>query len=164
MITARVGVISGGSVQFNFNSYAKIKNGITYVGHTKLKIYFNDDSGAPLFTPNPNAKGWTLYCKALNSEILSDEGFPSLPLNTLKVTPRVLLSSFPGSTVINDPGFFLSDVSDGVWIVRNITVGEYHALEATVELDFSFATSGSLMYVASGYYYLDLQFLIIPNL
>jgi len=156
-ITMGVVVVSGGSVQFHFNSYQQIKDGISYPNFSKLKIYS--------VNLNPACKGWTLYCKS-NSLILSDDGVSTLPLDYVKVTPNLESSDFPGGTVIY-PGFVLSDIGDGNVIAESTTVGLYDAKKAMIVLDIAFATSPGfvgLIDVKSGYYYLDLEFKIVENL
>ncbi len=151
--TMGVVVVSGGTVQFQFNSYQKINDGINYLNYSRLKIYS--------INVDPACKGWKLYCKS-NSLVLSDDGFSSLSLSYVKVTPKFESSDFPGGTVVY-PGFILSDIGVGNVIAESTTVGLYNAKKAMIVLDIAFATSPGfvgLIDVKSGYYYLDLVFKI----
>jgi len=160
IVTRRVGVVTGGQIQFHFNSYTTITNGLTYLKYTKLRIYFDDIINlTPTF--NPNSKGWTLYCRAMNPDILSDDGSPPLALGNLKIVPSVFASATPGDEV--NAGFLLTDVGDGDWLARNIVVQSYYQTSMVIELDYFFASPAGLVGVAPGYYYLDLEFKIIPN-
>lgn len=161
IITKRVGVVTGGQIQFQFNSYTSVKNGIIYSKYTKLKIYFDDIAQQLPLILNPSSKGWTLYCRAMNPDILSDDGSPSLGLSTLKIVPSIFSSVTPGDAV--NGGFVLSNAGDGDWIARNLTVQSYYQTSMVIELDYYFASPAGLIGVAPGYYYLDLEFKIIEN-
>ncbi len=161
IVTRRVGVLTGGQIQFQFNSYNTIKNGIVYSKYTKLKIYF-DDIIDNVPTLNPNSKGWTLYCRAMNPVVLSDDGSPPLLLTNLKISPNIVSASAPGDEV--NASFLLTEAGNGDWIARNISVQSYRQTTMVIDLDYYFASPTGLIGVAPGYYYLDLEFKIIPNI
>ena len=152
--TMGVVVVSGGTVQFQFNSYQKIKDGISYPNYSRVKIYS--------INGNPACKGWTLYCKSTNSTILSDDGVSTLPLNYVKVTPHIESNDFPVYPTVY-PGFILSASDDK--IAESTSIGAlYDGKRAILVLDIAFATSSGLIDVKSGYYYVDLFFTIVENL
>jgi len=64
--TSRLRIESGSSVYFYFNSWDKIKNGITYDNWTKLSIYYDD-------TDIVDGK-WELTALAKTSYIVSETG------------------------------------------------------------------------------------------
>lgn len=147
-----VSVVTGGVVQFQFNSYQKIKNGIQYPSFTKLKVISID--------PDAACKGWTLYCKSTSGFVLCDDGVTTLPLSNLVIKPYLESSSFPGAPSVVDP-FTLSGAF--VKIADCTTSGLYNAKSAIIVLDFSFAYGTGLIGVKPEYYYLDLEFRIVKN-
>ncbi len=80
-ITARLTVLNGTNLVFNFNSLSKIEDGITYNSFTQLRIYFTDtlDNGSP------GSVGWELDVKASSDFLMADYGTFNLPLNYIRM-------------------------------------------------------------------------------
>ncbi len=66
---ARVDILTGGSVTFHFNSYAKISNGIEYTNWTNLKAYFVATNAGV-----PTAAQWRLTVRSNTANIVGDGG------------------------------------------------------------------------------------------
>lgn len=147
-----VSVVTGGVVQFQFNSYQKIKNGIQYPGFTKLKIISID--------PDVACNGWTLLCKSTSGTVLCDDGVTTLPLSNIVITPLFESSTFPGVTSVVTP---FVPTGTFVKIADCNGAGLYDAKSAIIVLDFSFASGTGLIGVKPEYYYLDLEFRIVKN-
>lgn len=163
--TKRVEVVKGSGVQFYFNSYTSIKNGLNYPEFTRLKISFDDIKGG---IPDPFSPGWTLYCRASSSEILSDDGVSHLDLSYLVI--KVNLSSFANQpSPIFESNFILSNSVTGNMIAKSQPgLRAYSGATAEILLDYSFAelpgTVNGLFDVKTGYYYVDLEFILVHNL
>lgn len=162
-VTKGVGVLSGGQVQFYFNSYNKVKEGIVYSGLTKLQVYFDDTIPAPTQplgtrVVNPASLGWNLSCKALSGNIMSDDGVTTLPLSELVISPH------SSSDYTVDGSFFLTDLMDGKVIVHSNPADlSFDRKFITIILGYSFASPGGLLDVKPGYFYIDLEFIVKEN-
>ncbi|RLD58135.1 MAG: hypothetical protein DRJ01_12960 [Bacteroidetes bacterium] len=78
--SARLQIITGGNVDFIFNSFKKYDSGIVYTDYTKLKIYYIDTDGAGVHQ-NTN---WQLDFKANSANIEGTSN--NLDLRTIELT------------------------------------------------------------------------------
>lgn len=83
-ITSKIRILRGSNVGFNFNSYNRIQNGITYNDFTQLQLYFNDTVAGGI--PNPTSQGWQLTVRALQPNISGSMTTSTLPLESIKIT------------------------------------------------------------------------------
>ncbi|HPW65594.1 MAG TPA: hypothetical protein PLS84_00780 [Salinivirgaceae bacterium] len=75
----KIRVLGGANVGFNFNTYNRIQNGITYNDFTKLELNSNG-------TPAPN--GWELTVRALQANIGGSMTTYFLPVESIKVKAK----------------------------------------------------------------------------
>lgn len=84
---AKITVLSGSSLNINFNSYDKIQSGITTPysnGWTRMRVLFqlrDITSGTPVYTD----LNWELCVRSSTAAIQHDGGGIGMPLNTIRV-------------------------------------------------------------------------------
>lgn len=159
-IVKRIGVVSGGQIEFAFNSYSKIESGISYPSITKLQIYFDDISSAPgdPRVVNVTSAGYTVLVKALSASIVSDDGVATLDLDEIRITPSFL------TPIDGDESHVVVLSAGGDWLVKNEgTPGGFDKYYSTISLQVDCAKPGGLMNKTAGYYYVDLEFSIVKN-
>ncbi len=76
--SARISVMHGSSIPFNFNSLDKIKNGIEVSTGTRFGISMADSTGHVL-------TGFVLYCRTFNNQAVIKGDSYSLPLNRIRI-------------------------------------------------------------------------------
>lgn len=100
--SARIVMLSGGNVNFNFNSIDDFKNGITLSNQTILGIHFCDCNSE--FGADPVAgssiSGWDLYFDTDDANIAGQNPANTLPLCMLEAeaTPRTFSMADPTIT------------------------------------------------------------------
>ena len=78
--SARIRVLYGSNIPFNFNSLDKIKNGIEIIGGTQIGISMADSSRV-----GHTLQGFILNFRSFNSQINLKGDVYSLPLNRIRV-------------------------------------------------------------------------------
>jgi len=145
--TSRLTIIKGGSVNFHFNSYTKLDNGIEtgYNNWTNLQVYFIDTTNAGAINAGAN---WELYIKARTAQIDGDGG-NSMPLD--KVEYQVTTSS--GTAISGWQQLTNSDL-------RIVSGGANPSNTENVYISYRVGASGTndLLNEDAGYYYVDLIF------
>ncbi|MBI9066916.1 MAG: hypothetical protein JEZ09_06465 [Salinivirgaceae bacterium] len=106
-ITSRITILQGSSVNFVFDSYSDIENGITYEDFTEIRIYFNDTTD--LGAPNPVSNGWELDVRANSATFEPDYGVTTLPLNTMQ------LRTYYYSTAYGPFDLGAADIEIAIW-------------------------------------------------
>ncbi len=84
--TVRIQIVGGANLLFNVNSYSKVKNGITYIDFTTIRVYYSDvnEDG----TPNTSSMGWELMVNAATELFMPDYGTVTMPLSVLKINSK----------------------------------------------------------------------------
>jgi hypothetical protein len=82
--SARLSVLYGSSIPFNFNSMDKIRNGIEITSGTRLGISMADSTGHVL-------TGFVLNCRAFNNQAVIKGDSYSLPLNRINIKAENLI-------------------------------------------------------------------------
>jgi hypothetical protein len=141
--TFRVGVQSGGSVQFKINSLYYYTNGITYTGWTTLKIYCDT-----LSIGYDNI--WKLEVKAMETEDSLQSNYPnrSLGLNNLTLDIVNLVEIDGGSATLISGDITLSNSYQT--LIKDGDAGTY-------EVDISY-TLGPTLGKPPAYYVTNLDF------
>ncbi len=150
--------VQGSIVQFIYTTWNNYTAGITLNTRTTLNFRFNIT----------HADGWELYLKASSNEILYDGPtevpvVPNIPLNSLTIN-AVLSCPGDGAPIIVSP-FPLSDTFQilasgkgdsyfGLWHNRK------YITNGTVILSY---TLPSMMDVHEGFYYVNLEFLLVET-
>ncbi len=78
--SARIRVLYGSNIPFNFNSLDKIKNGIEIIGGTQIGISMADSSRV-----GHTLQGFILNFRSFNSQINLKGDVYSLPLNRIRI-------------------------------------------------------------------------------
>ncbi len=146
--TSRLRIESGSSVYFYFNSWDKIKNGITYNAWTKLSIYYDD--------PSVVGGNWELTAKANTNTIVSETGIPA---NNLNLATIELVASGNASNMYQ-PLFPLSAID------TRLALGPETA-PATTSVQITYQCGVNDSYTLFGkktdYYYVDIILTLRPK-
>ncbi len=114
--TATITILAGGSVNFHFNSYKKINDGITVPysnGWTRLRTQYKvtDDMGNTIPT------NWTLSVRSATNQIVNDGTGTGLDLATVRIRAEGTDVNTTGWTQISSTDQVIADGS-----VSNATV------------------------------------------
>lgn len=105
--SARLVILKGGNISFNFNTIANYKNGISILGGTILGVEITEDGPAPVID------GWKLAFNATTNQIYGEDGVTFLDLTAIQCLATI-------SNDLNDPG---NAVSMGVKDLGNVAIG-----------------------------------------
>ena len=141
-ITSRITIQSGGSIQFPFNSYTKLANGMNYTNWTRLQIYYLDTLNDG--TLNGTSQ-WHLMVRA-NTGTIDGDGGNSLSLNKVEIEAT--------STAGNTAGkITLTNTDQAI-----ITDGPNNTNTATVTISYYVGETNALLGESPDYYFVDLIF------
>ncbi len=134
--------VSGGNVNFIFNSLSQYTNGITYPVETRIDITYHVEG----------SNGWRLYVWADSDPIPSD-GTATLPLSMLGLN----VESFTANDGIENPLFALGDYASRMVIVSG-PGGNTSQVDETLVISYSMGLVTGLMNRVEGFYYVNLHF------
>ncbi len=145
--TSRLRIDSGSSVYFYFNSWDKIKNGITYNTWTKLSIYYDD----------PADGEWELTAKANTNYIVSERG--NHPADDLELATIELEASGDASNTYQ-PLFPLSTID-----TRLASGAETSPATTLVQITYQCGVNDTytLWGKKTDYYYVDIILTLRPK-
>jgi len=157
--SARLSVLYGSSIPFNFNSLEKIKNGIEISTGTRFGISMSDSVGHILI-------GFVLNCRAFNNQpILKGDSY-SLPLNRISIKAENLIGLESGTS------YGYKDLTSD-WIplfsYTNLTWTDLSWLNNQLNISFQcgkLTESGenaSLMGEEPDYYNVEVEFELVPT-
>ena len=159
--SARLSLLNGGNIPFNFNSLEKIRNGIEIANGIKFGITMTDNN-----VPGFELQGFVLNFRAFNNQTNLQGDANTLPLNRIRVkaeSSRGLESghSYDYTDLTSDwlPLFTFTNVS---W--TNLNWADH---QIVISLDcgkpVSAGGNGSLMGEASDYYQVEIEFELVPT-
>ena len=137
--------VSGGVVQLIASSLSHYNGGVTLTNWSKVKIDY---------TAGMAGRAWQLAIMADDLFILSDDGNPDLPLNSLELIPI--------NVVFNEPE--TSCVASGVISLTNAEqvlvsgTAILNSFEITFGITYKLGTVTPLLNTKSGYYYTNLRY------
>lgn len=159
--SARLSVLSGGSIPFNFNSLDKIKNGIEIANGLTLGISMTDNN-----EPGHDLEGFVLQFRAFNYQTNIQGDAHTIPLNRI----RVKADNFKGLGSGHSYGYTnltadwlpLFSYSNIVW--QNLNWAD-NQLNVSFECGkpVSSGGNGSLMGESPDYYQVEIEFELIPT-
>lgn len=138
----RIKVTSGNNLEFNFNSYSKLKNGIQYDDFTTIKVSFSDVDEHGAYT----STGWRLSVNASSDDLIPDFGTRHLPLSIIemKFVHNSEVKQYPlakAVTIVDD--------------VHQNPTNDY-----TYKVSYSCGMNEELMNVTSDYFSTDIMFTV----
>jgi len=138
----RIKVTSGNNLEFNFNSYAKLKNGIQYDDFTTIKVSYSDVDENGDYT----STGWRLSVNALSDDLIPDFGTRHLSLDIIemKFVHDFDVKQFP-----------LSRAESIVDDVHQNPTNDY-----TYKVSYSCGINGEMMNVISDNFSTDIMFTV----
>lgn len=89
--SARISLLYGSSIPFNFNTLDKIKNGIEVTTGTRFGISMADSTGHVL-------TGFVLNCRAFNNQATIKGDSYSLPLNRIRIKAENVIGLETGTS------------------------------------------------------------------
>lgn len=135
--------VSGGVVQLIASSISHYNNGVYLTNWSKVKINYT-------FVGVLN---WQLRIKASDPNILSDDGNPDLPLNSIKLTPINIVNTSTTYTV--NPAYTLTNA--GQVFISGTGTNDF---ELTFGITYELGTVTPLLNTKNGYYYTNLEFIL----
>ena len=155
--TARISIITGSNVSFNFSTIAKIKTGYTLTDYTTLGI-----SLTSLYVPGHDLQGFELYFSSNGSPNLQGE-VHTIPLSKLSVSAVKLNGLVAGVSVsegyktltAGNVKLFSYTIAPAVWTLADDLVGQ------TDQLSISYQCS-PLLGEESDYFNVEIAFELWP--
>ncbi|MBU1717704.1 MAG: hypothetical protein KKA07_01395 [Bacteroidetes bacterium] len=162
VVSARM-YVSGGVVNFAFNSLQKYKSGITYTDYTMFNIIVKDANAV-------STCQWRLYAKGLDTEFKGDNGVSTLDL-ALKQYLFLVATAAAGPGIVGGPatptaGFFISDLDqDLVTAGFPNCIGDINCVPAanawnTISISYQFGVANPIFdeNETPDTYFLDIEF------
>jgi hypothetical protein len=146
--TARLTVLTGNQVVFNFNLLSKIENGIILNDWTQLKIEYTDSTAS-----GAEGTGWELDVRTNGTYLVSEYGAVT------SFTPEYiqLTTSYSGigntANIVTDHDLSSSDTP-----IATYNSGSVIGLKGIVTITYKCGTSGQLIGLESNYFSTDLVF------
>jgi hypothetical protein len=158
--TLRMQVVTGQQVSFIFNRFDQFNNGISKLGYTQVKIYYNSvDLDSNPYLPS---KGWKLYVKADQATFTNFFGSETIPLDALSLD-YVQTGGESLSGTINP----LTSGSPGILIGEWVNTDPNDRLNAVSTITLTYNCGGPLYNLANeadGQYFINLEFEVIEEL
>jgi hypothetical protein len=162
LISARLTLINGSNIPFNFNSMEKIKNGIEIANGTVFGISLVDKNpdGSKVLT------GFNLNFRSFNGQANIKGDVHTLPLNTI----RVKAENAPGLGTGTSEGY--QDLASGETLLFSYTNSSWVDLSwADYQLNISYECgkpvseggNGSLLGEEADYYNVEIEFELWPT-
>jgi hypothetical protein len=164
--SARLTVLYGSNITFNFNSLEKIKNGIEIAGGTQLGISLADSNKI-----GHDLEGFDLNFRSFNGQLNIKGDVSTLPLNMIRVKAENALGL--GSS---DPVYGYQDLSAGWATLFSYTVDTLltpwvDLNWANQQLDISYECgkpvlaggNGYLLGEEPDYYYVEIELELVPT-
>ena len=160
--SARLTMLYGSSIPFNFNSISKIKNGITITPGTRLGISMADSAKV-----GHVLQGFVLYSRAFNSQTnLRGEAANTLPLNKIRIKAENYLGLGDGITYgfkdLTSDWVPLFTYTKSPWV--NLS---WNTHQLTITYDCGIPTesggNGSLIGETPDYYNVEIEFELVPT-
>ena len=165
--TARLTVLSGGNIPFNFNSIEKYENGIEITNGTLLGITIVDipSEFVPPFAPNSTLAGWSLEFQSFNGQTtILGGGTNTLDLNTIQVQATNQLglaptinATYTGYQDLSVAGNVLFSTTDAAHLNTDFST---HQINLTYQCGMA---NGSLLGETPDYYVVEIEVLLIPS-
>ena len=160
--SARLTMLYGSSIPFNFNSISKIKNGITITPGTRLGISMADSAKVGHIL-----QGFVLYSRAFNSQTnLRGEAANTLPLSKIRIKAENYLGLGDGITYgfkdLTSDWVPLFTYTKSPWV--NLS---WNTHQLTITYDCGIPTesggNGSLIGETPDYYNVEIEFELVPT-
>ena len=160
--SARLTMLYGSSIPFNFNSISKIKNGITITPGTRLGISMADSAKV-----GHVLQGFVLYSRAFNSQTnLRGEAANTLPLSKIRIKAENYLGLGDGVTYgfkdLTSDWVPLFTYTKSPWV--NLS---WNTHQLTITYDCGIPTesggNGSLIGETPDYYNVEIEFELVPT-
>lgn len=160
--SARLTMLYGSSIPFNFNSISKIKNGITITPGTRLGISMADSAKVGHIL-----QGFVLYSRAFNSQTnLQGEAANTLPLSKIRIKAENYLGLGDGITYgfkdLTSDWVPLFTYTKSPWV--NLS---WNTHQLTITYDCGIPTenggNGSLIGETPDYYNVEIEFELVPT-
>ena len=160
--SARLTMLYGSSIPFNFNSISKIKNGITISPGTRLGISMADSAKVGHIL-----QGFVLYSRAFNSQTnLRGEAANTLPLSKIRIKAENYLGLGDGITYgfkdLTSDWVPLFTYTKSPWV--NLS---WNTHQLTITYDCGIPTesggNGSLIGETPDYYNVEIEFELVPT-
>ncbi len=152
---AKITVISGSSVNFNFSSYTKLRDGISVPysnGWTTLEISFRKrevNNGTSPSTVNYTDLPWGLYVRSTTADVQNDNGGAGIELN------RIVIQTVGSSIGWQEIG------------INDKKIAEQTTLPTSKRIRIAYkcgvSPKPSVMGKPPGYYFTDLIFTLKKN-
>jgi len=159
--SARISVLSGGAIPFNFNSLQKIRNGIEIQDGLILGITLTDNNEA-----GHDLEGFVLNFRAFNSQTNLQGDANTLPLNRI----RIKALSYKGLDSGYSYGY--TDLSSGwqpLFSFNNTLWSNLDWSNHQISVSFECGKpttaggNGSLLGEPSDYYQVEIEFELVPT-
>lgn len=160
--SARLTMLYGSSIPFNFNSISKIKNGITISPGTRLGISMADSAKVGHIL-----QGFVLYSRTFNSQTnLQGEAANTLPLSKIRIKAENYLGLGDGITYgfkdLTSDWVPLFTYTKSPWV--NLS---WNTHQLTITYDCGIPTesggNGSLIGETPDYYNVEIEFELVPT-
>lgn len=156
--SARMSILYGSSIPFNFTSLDKIKKGIEMPNGTRLGISMKDSVGHILI-------GFVLNCRTFNNQTVLKGDAYSLPLNRISIKAENLIGLESGTSY-----GFKDLTSDWVplFTYTNLTWKDLNWVNNQLSISFrcgmhtETGENASLMGEESDYYNVEIEFELVP--
>lgn len=159
--SARLTMLYGSSIPFNFNSIDKIKNGITIAPGTRLGISMADSAKVGHIL-----QGFVLYSRAFNNQTNLRGDANTLPLNKVRIKAENYLGLGDGITYgfkdLTSDWVPLFSYTRFPWV--NLSWNT-HQLSITYDCGIPVASggNGSVMGETPDYYNVEIEFELVPT-
>lgn len=162
LVSSRLTLVYGSSIPFNFNTLAKIKNGIEIATGTVLGISLVDGNpvGSKMLT------GFNIYFKSFNDQSVIQGDYYTLPLNMIRVKADNASGMGTGTTEgyqdLSTVETLLFSYTNPIWVDLSWTS---YQLVVSYECGKSVADggNGSLLGEEPDYYNVEIQFDLWPT-
>lgn len=153
--SARLSVISGGNIEFYFNSLDKYENGVTYTNGTTLGISINDEA------PGSALASWTLdFTSNAGQTEFTGEGGNTLDLDRLELTPSnnlgLAAATFSGTLPLSTATQTLVSTALPALLTTDWTTHQ-------VNITYDMGTTTSLIEENPGFYTVEIEFTLEPG-
>jgi hypothetical protein len=159
--SARLTILYGSSIPFNFNTIEKIKKGIEISTGTRFGITMGDSAKV-----GHVLQGFVLYCRAFNNQTLVKGDSYSLPLNKIRLKAENVVGLEAGTS------YGYKDLTSDWVPLFTYTSDPWVNLDwANNQLNISFECgkpvesggNGSLMGEEPDYYNVEVEFELVPT-
>lgn len=161
--TARLSVLSGGSIPFYFNTLDKYNNGIEITNGTVLGITISDlPTEPPIF--GSTLTGWQLDFNSYNGQTdLQGSGANTLPLNTIQLEATNNLGLNPADATY----YGYKDLTvGGETLMETVHPAHLNCDWTTHQVNITYQAgmaNGSLLGATADYYVVEIEIILIPQ-